>query len=192
MNLTKHQWKQEQQKNKDYWVVFNLGDSVKKCKLSTYHNMVVLDEHSTKNISQGVDPKEIFTTYEEATERQLSLLKLYKGTFQRRPFVNENKLLSNLKELIEVETQIAQALNEYPNFDGIDFCDVTANGIQIRGHHKQVVGYSFGSQPTIKYDFSNYKECVAEFVEMWQFKDNLEYLSQYKSFLSKGERWGWD
>lgn len=192
MNLTKNQWKQEQQKNKDYWVVLNLGKDIKKCKLSTYHNMVVLDEYSTKSISQGIDTKDLFVTYEDAVDRQRVLLKLYYGTFQRRPYVSENKLLNNLKEFIEVETQISDALKGYPNFNGIDFCDVSANGFQIRGHHSLVQGYLFGDQPTIKYDFSNYKDCIKEFVAMWKAKDNTEYLTQYKSFLASGERWGWN
>lgn len=192
MNLTKEQWKQALQENKDYWVVLNLGNSIKKCKLSTYHNMIVLDEYSVKSISQGVDLKDLFATYDDAVERQQALLKLYKETFQRRPYVNEIKLLNNLKGFIEVENQIVNALKDYSNFDGIDFCDVSANGFQIRGHHKLVQGYVFGSQPTIKYDFSNSSECVEEFIKMWKEKDRLEYLNQYKSFLANGERWGWD
>lgn len=91
-----------------------------------------------------------------------------------------------------IHTSIVEALKGYNNFDGIDFCDVGANGIQIRGHHKQVERYYFGEVVTIKYDFSNSTEVVDEFIRMWEACDNDEYLSNFKRFIEFGERYGWD
>lgn len=133
----------------------------------------------------------LFDTYDEAEHCKNNLYKIYFETFRRKPLVRPEKLEPYYSKLVDIELTITERLSKYPSFNGIDFCDVTANGIQIRGHHKQVVGYCFGSQPTIRYDFSNYNECVEEFIEMWQSKDNLEYLRQFKSHLSEGERWGW-
>ena len=50
-----------------------------------------------------------------------------------------------------IESQINKCLCGFENFQGIDFCNVGAGGIQIRGHHKQIKGFTYGSQPTIKY-----------------------------------------
>jgi hypothetical protein len=38
-------------------------------------------------------------------------------------------------KLAFIRDQINHRLSDYPNFAGIDFCDVNANGIQIRGNH---------------------------------------------------------
>ena len=91
-----------------------------------------------------------------------------------------------------IEKEIGKNLKSYPNFKGIDFCDVHAGGIQIRGHHKDIKNYCFGEQITIKYDFSNYKDTVAQFVDMWKSLDNNSFISGYKMFLADGEKYGWD
>lgn len=91
-----------------------------------------------------------------------------------------------------IHTSIVTALDNYENFEGIDFNDVGANGIQIRGHHKQVERYCFGERVTIKYDFSNLTETIDEFIRMWKACDSDEYLSTFKRFIEFGERYGWD
>ena len=88
--------------------------------------------------------------------------------------------------------EINTALKDYPNFDGVDFCDVGANGIQIRGHHKQIGGYTYGSQPTIKEDLSNITEATQEFIDMWKAEDTPMKVLKFKEFISFGEKYGWD
>lgn len=93
------------------------------------------------------------------------------------------------------ETAIAEintALKDYPNFDGVDFCDVGAGGIQIRGHHKQIEGYTYGSQPTIKEDLSDITEKTQEFIDMWKAEDTPTKVSKFKEFISIGKKYGWD
>ena len=99
---------------------------------------------------------------------------------------------NNLNELIFIQEDIKKKLKGYENFLGIDFCDVSASGIQIRGHHKNIKGYTYGEQPTIKYDFSNINEVIKEFVLMWWEKDNDAEIAKEKDLISFGEKYGWD
>jgi len=92
----------------------------------------------------------------------------------------------------EIRAFIAAQLTDHPNFVGVDFCDVTASGIQIRGHHKEVTSYTYGEQITVKYDLSNAQEAAQQFVAMWKEQDTDAHLAGYKGFLAEGERWGWD
>lgn len=96
------------------------------------------------------------------------------------------------KELNEINKQISERLKDYPNFEGIDFNDLGIRGIKIRGFHKQIKGYSYGGQPTIKYDFSNWKECIDQFVTMWKNIDTPEKVVVAKRFFADGEKYGWD
>ena len=106
--------------------------------------------------------------------------------------IHKNTSEENIKKLKKAAKKINKALSDYPNFDGIDFCDVGANGIQIRGHHKQIEKYTYGNQPTIKYDFSNIESATQEFIEDWEKIDNPENIKGFKKFIADGERWGWD
>lgn len=113
--------------------------------------------------------------------------------FDYKPYISEKIINEHTSELDYIQTEIHKALdNEFPGFDGIDFCDVHAGGIQIRGFHKEIMHYAFGEQITIKYDFSNYKECVDEFIDMWKAHDNANYIRGYKNFLEEGMKYGWD
>jgi hypothetical protein len=94
--------------------------------------------------------------------------------------------------LFRVRRFIMQELEQYPNFEGVDFCDVSAGGIQIRGHHKEVVGYSYGPQTTIRYDFINAMEAANQFVEGWKQHDEPVKVSGFNDFLNDGNTYGWD
>lgn len=107
-------------------------------------------------------------------------------------YIRGSRAKEHLHKLYEVERAINIQLAAYPNFDGIDFCDVSAGGIQIRGHHKQVMGYTYGGQPTIKYDFSNYQQCIEEFVDMWKSLDSPDSVDSYNEFIDSGDKYGWD
>ena len=133
----------------------------------------------------------LFNTYEDAEKAQKHLKKLYNG-FKNKPFISASILEKYKSKLVLIEKSIQNGLDGYNNFDGIDFCDVNAGGIQIRGHHKAINNYCFGEQITIKYDFSNYKDAISEFINMWKSLDNDNYISGYKKFLNSGEEYGWD
>lgn len=115
-----------------------------------------------------------------------------KNNFQRKPFLRDDMLNEHYDKLINIESQINEQLVDFEYFDGIDFCDVGARGIQVRGFHKEIKGYSYGNQITIEYDFSNCDEIVELFVSMWKSEDTPEKIKRYNSFLEAGERWGWD
>lgn len=112
--------------------------------------------------------------------------------FWRKPYVKQQTLIEHKDDLLKIEKQINDGLKDYPNFLGIDFCDVSAGGIQIRGHHKAIKGYSYGSQPTIKYDFSNKDEVAQDFIEMWKSEDTPSKVRHFQNFIEMGEKYGWD
>lgn len=105
--------------------------------------------------------------------------------------IHDTKIGKHLKELIYIENTISKMLDDYPNFDGISLTFLT-KGIQINGHHKEIIGYTFGDSPVINKDFTNVEECINHFVSVWKKADNEEYLRSYKRFLEDGERWGFD
>lgn len=113
-------------------------------------------------------------------------------TFDRKPYLKPAIIEEHYDKLMYVQNEVNEKLKDQKGFDGIDFCDVSAGGVQIRGHHKEVNGYAYGEQITIKYDFSNYQEASDQFIDMWKAKDNPKALENYKDFLAQGERWGWD
>lgn len=135
---------------------------------------------------------ELFDCWENAHSQYRHLDKLYNKGFWKKPYVN-HKILEKFKgEMVRIEKLINEELKDYPNFLGIDFCDVGAYGIQINGHHKDIKNSVFGTQPTIKYDFTNKNDVIKEFVEMWKRQDTPEEIMKYKSFINYGEEYGWD
>lgn len=106
--------------------------------------------------------------------------------------VSEEIQKEHKEQFEHIEKTIKEALKLYENFDGIDFCDVNASGIQVRGHHKEVKNYSYGWQPTIKYDFSNVDEVIKDFIDMWKHCDTPTELEKFKLFIKIGEECGWD
>ena len=89
-----------------------------------------------------------------------------------------------------------QTIAEHPamtNLSELDFCDVSANGIQIRGTHLLAKpGYSYGHQSTIKYDFSNIDDAVNEFIVNWVARDNPASIKSHNDMISDGQKYGWD
>lgn len=145
-----------------------------------------------ENYSHGACVDNLFDNEFDAINRASFLKKLYLGTFREKPFLKSEILIQNLDKLIFIESAINKGLEDYENFESIDFCDVSAGGIQIRGRHKLIKNYTYGNQPTIKYDFSNFKECIKDFLEDWKAKDNPEYVKNYQGFLREGERYNWN
>jgi hypothetical protein len=89
---------------------------------------------------------------------------------------------------------INMKLEGYPNFAGVDFCDVRAGGIQIRGHHALLTekyGYTYPEESvTINYDFSNLQEAAEDFVELWEKYDTKDYIDQAKRMYEDFIRYG--
>ena len=144
------------------------------------------------SFSLAVSWSQLFDSWEEADFQNKHINKLYNKGFWRKPYVSISTLEKYKGEMIRIEKLINKELVDYPNFLGIEFCDVHINGIQIRGHHKEINNYSFGLQPTIKYDFTNKNEVITEFVEMWKQHDTPENVEKYKKLIISGENHGWD
>ena len=112
--------------------------------------------------------------------------------FQYPSYVRPDTLKNYKEKMLYIQNKIKDELSNFENFEGIDFCDVSANGIQVRGHHKKVRGYTYGFQPTINYDFSNVEEIVESFVNAWKREDNPEDVKSYLDFIHDGQKYGWD
>jgi len=179
--------------DKTFWYVDTDVLALKACILSNHHQMIkFFINGELDKWSQSVCEKDLFSSESEAQTRLDYLKNLYLGTFKYKPYIREEMLVDHLEELKYIENAITERLEGFPNFTGIDFCNVGAHGIQIRGHHQQIKGYTYGSQPTIKYDFSNYLDTVDEFVAMWEKNDIPERIRRELSMITEGEKYGWD
>ena len=170
------------------------GDyKVKPCRLTTdkYGNIVWRFLDSLYGVL-GNKWENVFDIYEVAKKECKRRNSLYKDGFYKVPFVDLPTLEKHKKEMIYIENSINKYLNGFENFLGIDFCDVSARGIQIRGHCKQIKGYTYGTQPTIKYDFSNVEDVIWEFIKMWGIVDTEENIKKEQKFIREGERYGWN
>lgn len=137
--------------------------------------------------------KNIFYLSElDELNKKYELLKSQLDKFDNTPFISYEKFEKHFNELIHIQDSINKALVEFEGFKGIDFCDVSARGIQIRGFHKDIKSYSYGKQITIKYDFSNYVEAIDEFIEMWKHYDTPNLVMKEIDFIKMGEKYGWD
>lgn len=207
MQLTEHEnicewkekilnWNQMVKENKDklMWYVDSHDFVIKKCVLSSHYNMIRLckEDETYENCSRSYGSENLFNTKKDAQIRLNYLNKIYLETFKYKPFLSESIITENFDKLLYIEKSIGDQLLEYPNFEGIDFCNVNAGGIQIRGHHVKIKGYTYGNQPTIKYNFANYKEVVNEFIDMWKRYDTLDNIREEQNFIYEGEKYGWD
>ena len=113
-------------------------------------------------------------------------------SFRHEPFLSHKVLQEHFDELKKTEELIDKLLSGFENYGGIDFCDVSAGGIQIRIHHNSISGYTFGDQKTILYDFSNIKEIPFEVAEEFIRIDNPKAINKEKAFIAYGEKYGWD
>lgn len=142
--------------------------------------------------SRGFRDGTLYAMKDEAEKGLAKLKSLYFDDFKYKPFMRVELLEKCKNTLVKIEQSINKLLSEYENFQGIDFCDVSAGGIQIRGHHAQIKGYTYGRQLTIQYDMSNSLDMVAEFVEMWRAVDTPEKIASEKLYIFEGEKYGWD
>lgn len=145
-----------------------------------------------RGFNSGANWEDMFETFEESKTEAKRRNYLYFDCFRHKPFLELKIIEQYQKQLMYIESQINKILAGYEDFEGIDFCDVSAGGIQIRGHHKQIKGYTYGQQPTIKYDFSNMEEVIDEFICMWRRIDKPQTVAKQLDFIRHGEKYGWD
>jgi hypothetical protein len=112
-------------------------------------------------------------------------------SFKNKPSISEEILKEYKNHLLHIENEINKQLSD-TGFDSICFHENYRGDIVINGLHKEVQGYYYSNSVEIKKDFSNYIECIDEFVTMWKEYDTPERVKAYKEFIRDGERWGWD
>lgn len=112
--------------------------------------------------------------------------------FDYVPYINEGTLSAFKNLLMDIQNIIHEGLKDYPNFLGIQFVDVHAGGIQIRGFHKEINGHSYGSQVTIDYNMVNAYDCAEKFISEWKKADTVDKVKHFKEFIRMGEEYGWD
>ena len=156
---------------------------------------------NVREVDKNLNVKKEYSKFKKLDELHLSFIEAKEikrkyntmiSKFDFHPYMKIEMIEEHFKELLFIQNDIHKKLKGYENFLGIDFCNVGANGIQIRGHHKDITGYTYGEQPTIKYDFSNIKEAISQFVNMWFEYDCDEYISREKGIIAFGEKYGWD
>ena len=118
----------------------NIGE-IKEVKPDYYYNMILWyyppkDITDIKKITKfNADWFDIFETKEAAEEAFKYYSSLY-GMFKYRPYLSIKMLINHAEQLHKIEQDIEEGLKDNENFEGVDFCDVSAGGIQIRIHHK--------------------------------------------------------
>ena len=182
----------------DFYIVDEKTYAIQKCRLVTPYDPVGInmlriyksDDTLDMSFSQGYNIESLSESLAGAEQYAEFLSDLYTIGFYKKPFIKSKILRVCKPELIDIELQINKRLKDHSNFEGIDFCDVGAHGIQIRGHHKEINGYVYGNQITINYDLSNYPDVINEFVDMWNQKDTIEQLrsdqAMYRDFAKYG------
>ena len=168
---------------------------IKKCRLTDGSYETPLWKFDSENgYEYGIfaNWEDIFDVWEDAKEESSRRNDLYSKGFYCIPFVKLETLEKYKDKMLHIENTINKYLKGFENFQGIDFCNVSAGGIQIRGHHKEIKGYTYGQQPTIEYDFSNADDVIWEFLKMWGEVDNPQAISREKAFIADGEKYGWD
>jgi len=73
----------------------------------------------------------------------------------------------------------------------IDFNDVSAQGIQIAGIHRDYPRYIYLNE-TVKYDLSNLDEAKKEFINKWKSMSGEEDVDQFGNIVNQSNKWGWD
>ena len=190
----------EENKDKTFYYLLS---SCKKCNgeikevKPDYHYNIILwyyprNDVDVKKITKfSADWLDIFETKEEAEKAAEHYQSLY-AMFKYTPYVSIRTLLNHAEDLHKIEQEITDGLKDRENFEGIDFCDVSAGGIQIRIHHKQIKNYTYGGQYTILYDFSNAGEAPKEVIEHFKKIDNPKDVQSMLRFIEDGEKYGWD
>ena len=191
----------EENKNKTFYYLKSNVKNVDSCEIKEvkpdcYCNMILWyypkDNTDVKKITKfNASWLNIFETKEDACKALEYYKSLYSG-FRRTPYLSVSTLIEHCDELRRIEQEIEDGLKDVENYEGIDFVDVSANGIQIRLHHKQIKNYTYGNQYTIRYDFSNADEAPKAVIEHFKEIDNPADVQRMLRFIADGEKYGWD
>ena len=169
----------------------------KPCKLSEKSSLIIPAVSFFNNFMEFdkfaicTNWEDLYLNFEDALKETNRRNSFY-DKLKFRPYISLKIMEEHTNDLLYMEKEITNNLKDFTNFEGIDFCDVSANEIQIRGHHKQIKNYTYGDQPTIKYDFSNIDSAIKEFITMWKEIDNPNEVNKKLKFIREGEKYGWN
>jgi hypothetical protein len=96
-------------------------------------------------------------------------------------------------EFSQIKEYIRKQLSEFPNFVDVEFHESYDRKIKMIGIHAIITnkyGYYFGDQPRIHPDYSNLQQAADEFISMWKYYDNEEYINKQISMYQDFARWG--
>lgn len=105
-------------------------------------------------------------------------------------YMTPHDIENHKQDVIRINKEVSEGLKG-TNFERLDFCDVGANGIQVRLMHKEIKGYCT-VLATVKYSWDNVDEVIKECIEDFKSFDNPKKVMEYKNFLAEGEKYGWD
>lgn len=170
------------------------GNKINSKELVTFRNEIqkfsksIFKDLSKSSISDLIYTLDLYIDAKEESEEAEKLSKHFKN----KPKLRDRFIIENFENLLRIEREINLMLHDYPNFDGIDFCDTGAKVFYIRGFHRDIWTHSYGNLIAVEMDFSNIEQCIEEFVTMWAIKDQEKYVKQYKNFIEEGVKNGWD
>lgn len=187
-------------KNKTFYYVSTFDNykySFKPCTLSSasiqsFPFVRYFDNGKATTWSQGADWNRLFDKYEDAEKESKRLNSLHFDGFRYKPYLKTEELEAHKPELVKVENLINKLLSGFANYKGIDFCNVSANGTQIRLHHKKIVNYVYGEQITISPDYSNIDDVALLVVKEWINRDNPQDINKELAFIAEGEKYDWN
>ena len=112
--------------------------------------------------------------------------------FQTEFYADEQEIDEHINEVERIITEINAELIKHETFDRIDFCDVSAGGIQIRLFTKAMPCASIGEQKTILHDWSNVDEVIRDVIAEYEYRDTPENIQSFVDFIDFGNKYGWD
>lgn len=149
------------------------------------------DDWSLDDFSHGASWDNLYINYDEAKKISKEANKRL-FAFRYEPYLSHECIKEHFEELRDTEEIIDKLLSGFKNYNGIDFCDVSAGGIQIRLHHKEIKGYTHGNQITIKYDFTNIDDVPWLVAKEFVKNDTPALISKEKAFIREGEKYDWN
>lgn len=189
-------------KSKIFYYVYTFDNnrySLKPCMLSTasiqcfpFVRYFDKDMNLDMSCSMGANWDYLFDVFEDAEKEAKRLNSLYFDGFRYKPFLRIEEIQAHKDQLAVVEKTIDKLLSGFENYNGIDFCNVSAGGTQIRLHHKLIKGYTYGRQITILPDYSNVDDVALEAVKTWMEYDKPSKIKSELRFIADGEKYGWD
>lgn len=184
-------------KNKTFYYVSTFDNykySVKPCVLSeaSLQTFPFVRYFDNSGFSQGASWKRLFDKLEDAENEARRVNSLYFDGFKYKPYLKVEELEEHKVELLIIENLINKLLYGFEGYNGIDFCNVGAGGTQIRLHHKQIKGYTYGDQITILPDYSNINDVAIDVIKTWIKHDTPNNVKRELKFIADGEKYGWD